>query len=907
MENMEYIIWLSGQEESERSRNGSKAAGFARLLGAGLPVPKAFCVCAQAYEHHLRINGLWQNMATLIEKARAMPGEARQRSLAEIRDVITRAPMDAGVAEAIGRAYAALDTPAVAVRSSATAEDLPEHSFAGQYETFLGITSAPACIDAARRCWASLWTQRAFEYREKHGFSHHEARMAVVVQVLVPAETSGVLFTADPATGRRDRIIIEACFGLGEMLVSGKADPDRFVIIKERWNIIEHVIGNKKVECCLNGHGGIIEREVAGSRSGKVCLDEKSAVRLAKLAHKVETLFGAPQDIEWAIRDGRMYLLQSRPITALPAAQTWEDRQVWTNANTGEVLPDVITPLTWSFVQILVEAILKAMMGWVGVDFVKLPMVGLIGGRVYFNVNTTASVIRLLPGMRNQDIGKIFGGAQKGKASFNELAIPDEDIPDLHLNLLKVLLKTSVFAVSMLTRSGSKAVKLIAQMDKDAAAIHGRNLNAMSEEALMAQLTADLASMRTFVEGLALSGAGMFWFTHLDKICTRWFGDEGVTYANRLLAGSGGIASAESGLALWRLAVEAHAHPEVEGLLLGQGLWESIRRELQTLPAGRNFLASWETFMTHHGHHTRGELELFNLRWSETPDPILDTVREYVRAMDCFDALALYNMRASESKALAEQCRNRLRNPLKRTWFNLSLKHAKHGSLLRENIKSGAIRYWAGFRKTMLVIGQHLKERGALCNQDDIFFLHLEEVARLTDKRETLDFRESIAARRAEYERFRTLNPPDVVLGRWEPSQEVPEAPPPSMDIFHGIAVSPGVATGPARVILSAENQERVRPGEILVAPFTDPGWAPYFMTAAAIVMDRGGLLSHGSIVAREYGIPAVVNVGPATKSLRTGQMLEVDGNRGTVGLLKNPNREADKSEKPGLTREFTQ
>jgi pyruvate,water dikinase len=321
-------------------------------------------------------------------------------------------------------------------------------------------------------------------------------------------------------------------------------------------------------------------------------------------------------------------------------------------------------------------------------------------------------------------------------------------------------------------------------------------------------------------------------------------------------------------------------------VLLGDGAFHRIREALPDVPGGREFLAAWDEFMDRHGHHTRGEIELANARWRETPYAVLAVVRGYLRAPATVDPIAVQRERGRERNRLTEDCRRRLWNPLKRVLFGFVLANARRGCLVRENVKSEAVRLIALARDLLRELGERLHRRGLLASSDDVFFLRYDELQSLVRGRAAFDVPATVVGRRAEYQRNLALQPPQVVTGKFDPEHFTPDAFDADARVLTGVAVSPGVATGPARVILRSDSGEQVRPGEVLVAPFTDPGWTPYFLQAAAIVMDQGGLLSHGSIIAREYGIPAVVNVGPATRIIRTGQTLHVDGSRGRVSVV---------------------
>jgi pyruvate,water dikinase len=377
-------------------------------------------------------------------------------------------------------------------------------------------------------------------------------------------------------------------------------------------------------------------------------------------------------------------------------------------------------------------------------------------------------------------------------------------------------------------------------------------------------------------------------FPVLGLICKRWLSADG-SCAGRLLAGVGDMDDAVAGLDLWRLAVAADASPEVKSLILSNDNWHTIEPELSQLDSGRKFLEKWGQFMDRHGHHCRAELELFNPRWSETPDYILKLVHTYISQIGEIDPIENYNQRLYERQQLEEQCRKKLRNPIKRMIFNRVLVRSQKGSAFRENIKSEVVRLVVTLRKILLGLGRKLLDKGVLENQNDIFFLRFEEIKAVAEGKADFDASKVIAARRAEYNKNKAIIPPDVIFGKFNPDNYVPELIDSNAETLTGLAVSPGVVTAKARVILRTDTDEQVLAGEVLVAPFTDPGWTPYFVTAAAVVMDQGGILSHGSIVAREYGIPAVVNVGSATKIIKTGQTIQVDGNRGVVTKLKTP------------------
>ncbi|MCL5291907.1 MAG: PEP-utilizing enzyme [Actinobacteria bacterium] len=878
------VIALDSAGDDDRPVIGSKATSLAIMVRIGLPVPPGFCLSGTAYRKH--IDDMPIKIDRFLEKLTSAPFEVRRSLLEELRQEIVEAPLSDKLREEIEGCYRALRADRVAVRSSATAEDLPGHSFAGQHGTYF-VSGLPDCLRAVKDCWASLWTERAVDYRARNGFDHLDAEMAVIVQELVSSDVSGVLFTADPVTGRSDQLIIEACFGLGEALVSGKVSPDRMVLKKDDLRVLEQKVSRKAVEVVLDESGCVQERTVPSELESRSCLDEATARRLGELALEAESAFGSPQDMEWAISGGDIFFVQSRPITTLPKERTWEDRQVWSNVNAGEVLPDAATPATWSLIEMLIQPIFGSVFERAGIDLGDNPAIGQLAGRAYFNLNTVVGAIRHFPGWKGMDLNGVLGGAQGKSVKGARIEIAEEDIPDVKFSPLKLIVRMPGLVRWFLAHTPGKGQAFIATIRRKSEEFRKVDIASLSDDSLAERLDTCLTGFHDVGETLVFSMMGMFSFTRLDGACRKWLGDVEGSYANRLLSGMGEMDSAEAGLAMWRLAEAARGKPEVEKLLLPGESYEGLRPRIARAAGGGDFIAEFDEFMAEHGHHTRGEIELFNARWSETPDYVLDVVRGYLGGMDgrSTNPVVDRERRAEESAALAEECRRRLRNPIKRKLFDFYLDQARRGSVVRENGKSEAIRLIAFVRSILLEMGKRLAGRGVLEDVNDIFFLRLDEVDPVF-RGKSFDVGGTVAERRAEYLRNLEITPPAVIVGRFDPDNFIPDSVDGSAEVFEGLAVSPGVVTGPARVILRSDAEERVLPGEILVAPFTDPGWSPYFITAAAIVMDMGGLLSHGSIVAREYGIPAVVNVGPATKIIKTGQMLQVDGMRGIVRIL---------------------
>ncbi|MHB0976469.1 MAG: PEP/pyruvate-binding domain-containing protein [Candidatus Aquicultorales bacterium] len=876
------VVGLEDLNDSFRETVGAKAMNLARMVRMGLSVPAGFCISSEAYSDHVRKLGV----ESLMERLADSSPDDIPVLLSDLRRAISRAPLDPALWREISDRYRGLRSTEVAVRSSANVEDLAGHSFAGQHGTYF-VSELPAVLRAIKDCWASLWTERAFDYRAQRGFSHEQVAMGVIVQRLVQAEAAGVLFTSDPVGGRSDRIVIEACFGLGEALVSGTVTPDRITLSKNDLRIVDRFVAKKPVKLVLGGKGCAEVVQLSSESAGCPSIDDRTAHRLSEMALVAERGLGRPLDIEWALDSRGIHLLQARPITTPVKEASFEDRQVWSNANAGEVLPDVATPATWSLIETIIHPIFRGIFGKVGIDIGDNPVIGQVAGRAYFNLNTMTAALRKFPGWKRMDINRVLGGMQAESADNPALRIPDDDLPDVKFSPLKLAARFPSFLPWFIAHSPKRGLGFVDKIRTTNDRLATIDVTSLSDNILLEHLRTRTGDPWEIGETLVFSMMGMFGFELLDKACKRWLGEDNA--ANRLLSGVGELDSARAGTAIWELAEMAKGIPEVERLLLSGDEYPHLVPLLRLANGGKDFLDSLDKFMAEHGHHARGEIELYNERWSERPDYILDTVRSYLNAMTDGGRVAERARPAERSASFAGECRRRLGSPIKRLLFDLYLNQARRGLIVRENGKSEAIRHIAFLRSLLLEIGRRLVSAGVLTAPNDIFFLRLDEVKPVFVDRPNFDAWAIIRSRRAEYEKNLAIVPPPIVIGRFDPSGFHEVDAPASGRVLKGIPVSTGKATGTARVILRSDDKDKVLPGEILVAPFTDPGWTPYFIPAAAIVMDMGGLLSHGSIIAREYAIPAVVNVGNATKTIRTGDTVEVDGDTGTVMILEEP------------------
>jgi phosphohistidine swiveling domain-containing protein len=881
---------------------GPKAESLRALATAGLPVPEArFLDCAAYREHATRAG-----VQALLESA---TGEGTPLDPVLTREAIVATPLAGNVAAQLRRWYRELGEGYVAVRSSANAEDLPGASFAGQHGTYF-VCTADDLLDRVRDCWASLFSERAVRYRERNGISHAVVAMAVIVQRLVPAQAAGVAFTADPLSGA-DTVLVEACLGIGEALVSGKVTPDRFAFARPQLRLVEAVAGDKRVRVVVDAV--VTEEPVPEHLATALAIDVRTARQIAWLALEAEALFGAPVDVEWAIAGDGLWLLQARPITTLPArpaahdvasetaaavaapgltaATPFEAATIWSNVNTGEILPDVASPITWSIIYGHADDLFGGMFGVFGLDVDVRELVGLVGGRIYFNLSVLRETFAALP----LDADRALGGMH------DYVEVPPLERKPHRMQAARAVGRMLwTLPPYVIGHTPKRAVRFAKHLRTETDAALRELENTRTPEEAYRLLERLVSKFAEFSDSLAFMGVAMMGFGALTALTYKWLADEHGALANRLVTGRGDVASAEAGYSLWRLSALARKHESVREALQAEGAWTDVRHRLVHLAAegppdglgASRLLEAWDAFMVEHGHHCRGELEFYNARWAERPGYVLGIVRGYLESDAGKDPVAAHATHSALADEAADECRKVLQNPLKRHLFERALRWGRASARSRENIKSEAVRWLASIRRALLVLGERLAEGGSLRGSDDIFFLTYEEIGAIVNgsadapAERPSELRAVIDTRRAEYDRLSTLSPPPMVVGEWDESAAAWDVSSETTTL-RGISVSAGVVRGPARVFRSADTDETVLRGEILVAPFTDPGWTPYFVPAAGIVMDMGGMLSHGSIIAREYGIPAVVNVGPATRIITTGQLIEVDGDTGEVRILE--------------------
>ncbi|WP_433366347.1 PEP/pyruvate-binding domain-containing protein [Streptosporangium sp. CA-115845] len=807
---------------------GGKGASLARLAAHGLPVPPGFHVTTAAYRRFVAAHGLRERIVEIASTASPDRPETCDAAAEKIAALFAEQPMPEEVAHAVGAAYAGLgDDPAVAVRSSATAEDLPDMSFAGQLETYLNIRRRSPVLDAVKRCWASWWTARAIGYRARQGVGADDIALAVVVQELVPADAAGVLFTADPLTGARDRLMVNAAWGLGEAVVSGQVTPDTLVIAKADGSIVRQEISDKQV-MTVRVPAGTHEEPVPTELRERPVLDPPQAAELTRLAVAIEELYDRPMDIEWAMHDGHPYILQARPITALPgAAPGWElpdPKGRYVRGSVTELLPEPLSPLFATLGLGAWKRATQEQYKTTGLPYFEEPF-AVIGGYAYYNITYTAGM------------------------------------------MARMMVAQPLFLTTTLPRGLRTAAERWRQAHAAYAGVAARWGAVDMGTAPASEL---LAGAREIVE----EAARYYVAIQSGVLPAAYISESMFTAAYKL--------------------VRRQGDPPALTFLLGFDS-KPVRADKSLYDLARQGrTAESAEFAAHLAEFgdTVYDLDFAKPLPAEDPAPLLQTLGFYLtgEAPDPHE-----RQRAAREERERVTSRLNARRGPRAAFAKRVLRWAQQVAPLREDALADVGLGWPVARQALHEIGRRLVAAEAVADQDDVFWLRMDEletaVEALDAGRTPSDSREIVAERRATWRARRAAAPPHAlsedggmkILGidfsRLLPGHRDDG----SGDVIKGVPGSPGRVSAPARVIHGPDEFGQMRQGDVLVARITTPAWTPLFALASAVVTDVGGPLSHSSIVAREYGIPAVLGTGAATERLRSGRQVTVDGEAGTV------------------------
>ncbi|MFN2562302.1 MAG: phosphoenolpyruvate synthase [Jatrophihabitans sp.] len=838
----DYVLGLDRVDEGQVAVVGGKGANLGAVSKIdGIAVPPGFCVTAEAFRTAMASLSLEDSLDELAGLS-ADDHERIRAVSAELRDVVEGTAVPDDIADAITQALAAEGSDErYAVRSSATAEDLPSASFAGQHDTYLDVAGAPAVLRHVARCWASLFSERAVSYRLRNGYDGRAAAMAVVVQRMVDADASGVLFTADPLTSNRTVTVIEAVRGLGDALVSGRANADGYAVRR----------------------GAITTRTIAGDRP---LLSDAQVTELDRTARRIEAHFGAPQDIEWCLRDGAIQIVQSRPITTLFPVPDVDDAKyrVYLSVGHQQMMTDAWKPLGISVWQLTAPAPMRAAGGRLFVDVTdrlvsppaRAGLLQMIGRHdpLFRDALETAIEQGGFPPSRPGD-----GPAQP---YFPPPAEPIETDPALVAELIgKAQDSLTELEKEIRTKAGPEVFDYIR---RDLQEVRPGQIDPRSLPAIMAGMEA------------------AWW---INDHMLEWLGETNA--ADALTQSVTHNVTSEMGMALLDVADAVRRHPEVVTYLQSVEGDDGFLGHLPSLPGGDEVRAEIQAWLDRYGMRCVGEIDITRPRWSERPGILVPVILTNVRNVEPGERQRRFDQGLAEARETEHRLLGRLRelpdSEAKAAETKRMIDRLRTFAGYREHPKYAMINRYFVLKQAILHEVRRLVAAGVLDELDDAFFLTFDELHDAV-RTGSVD-RELLLRRREEFLSYQALTPPRVltseggtISGRFRRDGVPARA-------LVGLAVSAGVVEGRARVVHDLGEAD-LEAGDILVTAFTDPSWSPVFLTVAGLVTEVGGQMTHGAVIAREYGLPAVVAIERATRLIEDGQRIRVHGTDGYVEIL---------------------
>ncbi|MEK5087868.1 phosphoenolpyruvate synthase [Paenibacillus sp. FSL M8-0228] len=839
----------------------------------GIQVPEGFCVTTVGYQKAIEQNEM---IHALLDRLTTLKVEDREQ-IYEISKKIRQAIMEVAIPSDVVKAVAHYlsqfgDEYTYAVRSSATAEDLPHASFAGQQDTYLNIIGKESILEHIRKCWASLFTERAVIYRMQNGFDHSQVYLSVIVQRMVFPQASGILFTADPITCNRKLLSIDASFGLGEALVSGLVSADCYQV--QEGEIVDKRIATKKLAIYGRREGGTETQQIDLDQQRTQTLTEQQILQLARIGRQIEEHFGCPQDIEWCLADDTFYIVQSRPITTLypiPEANDQENH-VYVSVGHQQMMTDPIKPLGIS-VWILTGATPMFRTGG-GRLFVDITMglasptgrqnlLDVLGHSDPLIKDALITIIERGDFIKSDPYDTSEPGPVKSHKGMSSADILEEAGNDPEI--VAVLIKSSETSLSALkhniqTKSGLDVFDCI--------------LEDMQQRR---QRASELKNLNVIMAAMHASA----W---INEKMNEWLGEKNV--ADTLSLSVPNNVTSEMGMELLDVADVIRPYPEIIEYLQ-QVKDDNFLDELVQFEGGQQVRDAIAVYLDKYGMRCAGEIDITRTRWSEKPSTLVPMILSNIKNLD-----------PGASKRKFEQGRQEALN--KEQDLLARLKQLPGGEQKAEETKQmiDLIRNFIGYREypkydivsryfiykqALLKEAERLVQANVLHEKEDIYYLAFEELQE-TIRTNKLDY-QVIDKRKDEYRLYEKLTPPrvitsdgEIITGQYKRENIPAEA-------IVGLAVSSGIVEGRARVILNIEGAD-LEDGDILVTAFTDPSWTPLFLSIKGLVTEVGGLMTHGAVIAREYGLPAVVGVENATKLIKDGQRIRVHGTEGYIEIL---------------------
>ena len=859
-----YVLAFQQIDETQAAVVGGKGAQLGELSRIeGVRVPAGFCVTTDAFRRIMAEASSIGEPLDRLSRLHADDREAIRALSAEIRGVLERTVMPDDLAAAITEAVARLgEQAAYAVRSSATAEDLPTASFAGQQDTYLNVVGPAAVLQHVSRCWASLFTERAVTYRMRNGFDHRKVLMAVVVQRMVFPRAAGILFTADPVTSNRKVASVEASFGLGEALVSGLVNPDVFKV--RDGGIVARTIARKQLAIQAVPAGGTLEQAIDPERQRQPALSDAEVLRLVELGRRIEARFGRPQDVEWCLADGEFHIVQSRPITTLfpiPAAAD-QQNHVYLSVGHQQMMTDAMKPLGISVWQLTAAR----------------PMLE-AGGRLFVDVTqilaSPASRAAFLELAGKSD--PLVRDALETVLSRGDFVRPGpEEGPPAAPPATPAPIDTDPAIVS----------ELMAGTQESIAALK-REIQTKSGSGLFDFILADVQELKRILfdrrsHQVFMSAMEATWW--LNEQLEAWLGVKNA--ADTLTQSVPDNVTSEMGLALLDVADVIRPYPEVVAFLQHVED-ETFLDEMVELEGGPRAREAILAFLDKYGMRCVGEIDITKPRWSERPTTLVPIILGHVKNFEPGAGERRFEQGRQEAWDKERELLERLRalpdGEGKAAEVKPMIDRVRTFIGYREYPKYGMISRYFVYKQAMLREAEHLVRARLLREKEDIFYLTFHE---LHDAVRTNQFDEQLIRRRKEaFRSYQALTPPRVLTSDGEAIAGAYRRDDLPAGALVGLPVSAGTAEGRARVVLDMADAD-LEPGDILVTAYTDPSWTPLFVAIKGLVTEVGGVMTHGAVIAREYGLPAVVGVENATRLIQDGQRIRVHGTEGYVEIL---------------------
>ncbi|MED1741191.1 phosphoenolpyruvate synthase [Bacillus swezeyi] len=864
------VLEFHEMEKTQLLLVGGKGLNLGELSKIqGIQVPEGFCVTTVGYQKAIEQNETFQALLDQLTMLKVEDRDQIGEISRKIRQLIMEAEIPSDVVKAVAHYLSQFgDEHAYAVRSSATAEDLPHASFAGQQDTYLNIIGKEAILQHISKCWASLFTDRAVIYRMQNGFDHSQVYLSVIIQRMVFPQASGILFTADPMTSNRKLLSIDASFGLGEALVSGLVSADCYQV--QEGEIVDKRIATKKLAIYGRKEGGTETKQIGPDQQQTQTLTDQQILQLARIGRQIEAYFGQPQDIEWCLAHDTFYIVQSRPITILfpiPKASDQENH-VYISVGHQQMMTDPIKPLGLSFFLLTTSAPMRKAGGRLFVD-------------VTHNLASPDSREFLLNGMGQHDP-----------------LLKDALMTIIERDFIKLLPNNDQKEQN--TGKSNKSASSQAQIENDPTIVSDlmkrsqtsieelrQNIQTKSGSDLFDFILEDLQQLKKILfdpQSSSVIKAAMDASTWINENMNKWLGEKNT--ADTLSQSVPNNITSEMGLALLDVADVIRPYPEIIDYLQ-HVKDDNFLDELAQFDGGQETQDAIYAYLDKYGMRCAGEIDITRTRWSEKPITLVPLILGNIKTFAPNASKRKFEQGRQEAlkkeQALLDRLKQLPNGEQKAKETKRMIDFIRNFSGFREYPKYGMVNRYFVYKQAILKEAEQLVQPGIIPEKEDIYYLTFEELHEVV-RTKKLDYK-IISKRKDEYKFYEKLTPPrvitsdgEIIAGEYK-RENLPD------EAIAGLPVSSGVIEGRARVILKLEEAD-LEDGDILVTSFTDPSWTPLFVSIKGLVTEVGGLMTHGAVIAREYGLPAVVGVENATQLIKDGQRIRVHGTEGYIEIL---------------------